>query len=293
MQILITNDDSYTSKGIKVLAGIMSQFGEVTVIAPKTHQSGMSMAVSLGLKPIAYKKLSRDEVKAKTWNTEENDSAADNVKWSYLDATPASCVKFGLNTIFLEQSPDVVISGINHGSNASSASCYSGTLGAAQEAALNDIPAFGVSIDTHNPDADFSVVTEMFPMIYEKIISSLPKRYGIFYNINFPDLPLEEIKGIAVCAQGIGKWIKEFMPWNPEEVMRKYGLSPEDATCDIDNIRKEEGETIYAMTGQFIDDDRNALHADHQMLKKGYVTIVPHNLNNTDYQEMERIGGLF
>ena len=81
MRILITNDDGYNAKGIKVLAEIMKQYGEVTVIAPKTHQSGMSMAVSLGFKQIAHKDLGEG--------------------WHYVDATPASCVKFGLNTMFL------------------------------------------------------------------------------------------------------------------------------------------------------------------------------------------------
>ena len=76
MNILITNDDGYNAKGIKVLADIMKQYGNVTVIAPKHHQSGMSMAVSLGFKQIAHKDLGNG--------------------WHYVDATPASCVKFGL-----------------------------------------------------------------------------------------------------------------------------------------------------------------------------------------------------
>ena len=113
MRILITNDDGYQAKGIKVLAEIMKKFGDVTVIAPKHHQSGMSMALSFGFKQIAYKELGDG--------------------WHYIDATPASCVKFGLNTMFLDNFPDVVVSGINHGSNAASAVCYSGTLGAAAE----------------------------------------------------------------------------------------------------------------------------------------------------------------
>ena len=93
MNILITNDDGYKAKGIHVLSEIMCQFGNVTVIAPKKHQSGMGMAVSLGLKQIAYKELP-DEKPG---------------KWSYLDATPASCVKFGLNVPFLDRFPDVVV----------------------------------------------------------------------------------------------------------------------------------------------------------------------------------------
>ena len=116
MRILITNDDGYQAKGIKVLADLMKKYGKVTVIAPKHHQSGMSMAVSLGFKQIAHKDLGEG--------------------WHYVDATPASCVKFGTNILFAENYPDVVISGINHGSNAASASCYSGTLGAAAEAMI-------------------------------------------------------------------------------------------------------------------------------------------------------------
>ena len=147
MRILITNDDGYQAKGIQVLCNIMKQFGDVTVIAPKKHQSGMSMAVSIGLKQIAHKDFGNG--------------------WHYVDATPASCVKFGLNTMFLDNFPDVVVSGINHGSNASTASCYSGTLGAAEEAALNGIPAIGVSLDSLHPEADFSGVEKYFGDIFK------------------------------------------------------------------------------------------------------------------------------
>ena len=152
MRILITNDDGYQAKGISVLAKIMKQFGEVTVIAPKKHQSGMSMAVSLGFKPIAHKDLGDG--------------------WHYIDATPASCIKFGLNVLFPDNFPDVVVSGINHGSNAATASCYSGTLGAAEEAALNGIPAIGVSLDTLHPDADFSAVEKYFGDIFTRLMSA-------------------------------------------------------------------------------------------------------------------------
>ncbi|MDE5891118.1 MAG: 5'/3'-nucleotidase SurE, partial [Bacteroidales bacterium] len=162
MNILITNDDGYRAKGIRVLSEIMKQFGNVTVIAPKHHQSGMSMAVSLGLKQLAWRELDEEEVdRAAIFRTRADIPAYEgSARWSYLDATPASCVKFGLNTCFLDNFPDVVVSGINHGSNAASASCYSGTLGAALEGALNGIPSIGVSLDTLDPEADFSPVVK-------------------------------------------------------------------------------------------------------------------------------------
>ena len=111
MNILLTNDDGYQAKGIQVLAEMMKNFGDVYVIAPKTHQSGMSMAVSLGFKAIRYKEL----------------LSGPGLTVAYLDATPASCVKYALDSeVSGWPRPDVVVSGINHGSNAASASCYSG-----------------------------------------------------------------------------------------------------------------------------------------------------------------------
>ena len=267
MEILITNDDGYNSKGIKVLADIMKKYGNVTVIAPKHHQSGMSMAVSLGFKQIAHKDLGEG--------------------WHYVDATPASCVKFGLNTMFLEKHPDVVVSGINHGSNAATASCYSGTLGAAEEAALNGIPAIGVSLDTLHPDADFSGVEKYFGDIFVDLIKNWPDRYGVYYNVNFPDIPTEQLKGVRAGSQGMGRWIKEFKEWDIAHY-EKYGITPE-MLGQSSEPQHEEGEDLYMMVGEFLDDPRNPDDADHHLMSEGYVSVVAHNVDNTDYQEVERL----
>ena len=267
MEILITNDDGYNSKGIKVLADIMKKYGNVTVIAPKHHQSGMSMAVSLGFKQIAHKNLGEG--------------------WHYVDATPASCVKFGLNTMFLERYPDVVVSGINHGSNAATASCYSGTLGAAEEAALNGIPAIGVSLDTLHPDADFSGVEKYFGEIFEDLIKSWPDRHGVYYNVNFPDIPTEQLKGVRAGSQGMGRWIKEFKEWDITHYA-KYGITPE-MLGQCSEPQHEEGEDLYMMVGEFLDDPRNPDDADHHIMSRGYISVVAHNVDNTDYQEVERL----
>jgi 5'-nucleotidase len=271
MRILITNDDGYEAKGIKVLVEIMKQYGEVTVIAPKKHQSGMSMAVSLGLKQIAHKDLGNG--------------------WHYVDATPASCVKFGLNTLFLNNFPDVVVSGINHGSNASVASCYSGTLGAAEEAALNGIQAFGVSLDTLHPDADFSGVSKYFGDIFAKLMADLPAKHGVFYNVNFPDIPASEIKGVRVGYQGLGRWVREFKEWDAKHY-EKYGLTPE-MLGQSSNPVLEEGEDLYMMVGDFEDDPRNTSDADHRIVADGYISITAHNVDCTDYEEYKRIKGIF
>ena len=271
MRILITNDDGYQAKGIKVLAGIMKQFGEVTVIAPKHHQSGMSMAVSLGFKQIAHLDMGDG--------------------WHYVDATPASCVKFGLNTIFEGNFPDVVVSGINHGSNAATASCYSGTLGAAAEAALNGIPAIGVSLCTLHPDADFSAVEKYFGEIFSTLMKDYPQRHGIYYNVNFPNIPISDIKGIKVGRQGLGRWIREFQPWDTEHYA-KYDITPELLGQSPAPVL-EDGEELYMMVGDFMDDERNPADADHRLVEQGYISIVAHNIDCTDYEETERLKRLF
>lgn len=267
MHILITNDDGYQAKGIKVLSEIMKKFGEVTVIAPKHHQSGMSMAVSLGFRQIAHKELGDG--------------------WHYVDATPASCVKFGLNILFDGKYPDVVVSGINHGSNAATASCYSGTLGAAAEAALNGIPAIGVSLCSLHPDADFSAVEKYFGDIFSRLMAEYPDRHGVYYNVNFPDIPAAEIKGVRVGSQGLGRWVREFQEWDVKHYA-KYGITPEMLGQTSDPVL-EEGEDLYMMVGDFEDDPRNPEDADHRLIDEGYISVVAHNIDCTDYQETARL----
>ena len=132
MKILITNDDGYDAKGLLTLVSVLRRYGDLTVVAPKCPQSGMSMAVTMGYKPIAVKHM----------------DSKPGEDWWYLDGTPASCIKFGIDNVLFPERPDLVVSGVNHGSNAATASIYSGTIGAAMEGAVNGIPAIGVSLDT-------------------------------------------------------------------------------------------------------------------------------------------------
>ena len=195
MEILLVNDDGYKAKGLRVLADAMAKVGNVTVVAPKKPQSAMATSVSLGLRRLAAKRLPE----------------LGPGKWFYLDATPVSCVKYALNFPMYEDRPDVVISGINHGSNASTGSCYSATLGAAEEGAINGIPSIGVSLDSFIADPDFEVVTSFFPEILKTLLENWPKdAFGLFYNINFPDCRPEDVKGVRVTRMGRGHWIKEF-----------------------------------------------------------------------------------
>lgn len=276
MKILITNDDGYKAEGIHVLAKVMSQFGDVTVVAPKFHQSAMSTAVSLGVKQLSYKDLQPGKHGPGSW--------------TYLDATPASCVKFGLEFKFENRNPDLVVTGINHGTNASTAANYSATLGAAEEAAINGRRAVGVSLCDFRPDADFSAVEAMLPGIMKKVLDNWPENHpGLYYNINFPAIPLDQIKGVKVARQGMGHWVKEFEPWDEGSL----GALNDSFLWQHYRVNLEDGEKAVFMRGTFVNDDEEADQADHLLLEQGWVTIVPFTARLTDLAEMERLRTLF
>ncbi|MGN0190872.1 MAG: 5'/3'-nucleotidase SurE [Candidatus Cryptobacteroides sp.] len=264
MNILITNDDGYNSKGIRVLADILKPYGNIAVIAPLQVQSGMSMAVSLNVERISFRELSRNS------HIGRNGTRYSEV-WGCLDATPASCVKFALSTPWTGWIPDVVVSGINHGSNTATASCYSGTLGAAAEAAVNHIPGIGVSICTHDADADFSAVERFFPGIFEKLLEAPKPDFMTYYNVNFPDTGAGNIKGARTGYMGRGHWVREFKVVEP------------------DNGR---GESAYRMIGDFISECSNTPEADHLLTENNYISIVPHTLDSTDYAQLKLLDGI-
>lgn len=274
MNIVITNDDGYKAKGIKTLAGILSKYGKLTIVAPKQPQSGMSMAVTMGYKPIAVKHLG--VVNAQDW-------------W-YLDGTPASCVKFAEDNILRGNKIDLVVSGINHGSNAATAAVYSGTLGAAMEGAVNGILSIGVSLDSFEEDPDFSAVEAILPSIIDKLLTLPKPGFGAFFNINFPKLPANEIKGIKISYMGKVHWEDEYQDYH--EFMSKKGKAiSEESQRYLDNV--EPGEQIYIMAGDMTDNGTDTDDADHRCLERGYITITPHNIDNTAYYQIEKLNALF
>ena len=264
MNILITNDDSFNAKGIRALADIMKQYGNIAVIAPSQVQSGMSMAVSLNAEKIKFTELSS------TTHLDRNGKECTQ-RWGALDATPASCVKFGLSSEWLGWIPDVVVSGINHGANTATASCYSGTLGAAAEAAINHILGIGVSLCSHDADSDFSAVEKFFPSIFEKLFEAPRPNFMTYYNVNFPDTKAEEIKGARTGYMGRGRWVKEFKLIEPDN---------------------GSGESTYKMIGDFVSESCNTDEADHILTDNNYISIVPHTLDSTDYAQLKILDGI-
>ena len=270
MRILITNDDGYDAKGLLTLVKILRPYGELTIVAPKRAQSGMSMAVTMGYKPIAVKHLRQ---------TEGED-------WWYLDGTPASCIKFGIDNVLYPERPDLVVSGINHGSNAATASIYSGTIGAAMEGAVNGIPSIGVSLDHFDPDADFSGIEAWLPGILDRLLPRMEHRYGRFYNINFPRVPAGEIRGVQVTRMGYAHWEHEYQDYG--RFLDECGHVPSEEDCRyVAHLQPDE--QLYVMAGDFTDNGGNPADADHLLLGQGWVVITPQNIDNTDHAERERL----
>jgi len=137
--ILITNDDGYQAKGIIALTEAMKGLGEIVVFAPDSHRSGMSCAISPS-QPLRARMMHREE----------------DLTAYACNGTPVDCVKLALNE-FVDRKPDLLVSGINHGSNAGISVLYSGTMGAAIEGCVFDVPSIGFSLCDFTPDADFSV----------------------------------------------------------------------------------------------------------------------------------------
>ena len=251
-KILITNDDGVKALGIGVLTEMMRPYGDVTVVAPFEAQSGMSAALTIG-KPLRLTELKVEE----------------KLRVYACSGTPADCVKMAINQLFRDRLPDLLVSGINHGSNASIASLYSGTLGAAAEGTVYGIPSIGFSLCSHEANADFSAAAHYGKIILDKYFES-PAIHNIFLNVNFPDVPVEKVSGIKFAHQGKGQWIKEF-----EERKDPYGFK------------------YYWMTGEFFNQEPENESSDHNLLQRNYVTIVPHKVDTTDYTEIERLSSLW
>ena len=246
--ILIANDDSIAAKGIRILAEVMSEIGEVVVIAPDTHQSGMGHAITLD-RPLRVNKVN---------------NYLPNVEAYKCSGTPADCVKFGKHFLLKGRKIDLVVSGINHGSNSSISILYSGTMSAAIEAALEGIPAIGFSLSDFSTDADFSHTKEYIKKIVLKALENgLPK--GVALNVNFPKISEEPIKGIKICRQTDAVFRESF-----EERKDPYGRP------------------YYWMDG-FLQNEDSGGGTDEDALKENYISIVPAKFDLTDYQAVETL----
>ena len=240
--ILITNDDGAEAQGIHVLTKLMMQIGEVLVVAPDGPRSAQSNALTV-THPIRFKKIEEKE----------------GLKRFTCTGTPTDCVKLALNEI-IERQPDLIVSGINHGSNAAINVIYSGTMGAVLEGCENGIASIGFSLNTHSVEADFSKFENYILKISKEALKNgLP--HSVCLNVNSP---CGEIKGVKVTRQCDGRWTKEF-------------AKREDP----------QGRAYFWLTGNFENHEPEMEDTDEWAIDHGFISIVPTKIDLTAYDAMD------
>lgn len=231
--ILVSNDDGISSRGIRLLVELMNEIGEVIVVAPDSPQSGMGHAITVG----------------NTLRLDKTDIFG-SVSAYKCSGTPADCVKLAKHHLLANGKPDLVVSGINHGSNTSISVLYSGTMSAAIEGAIEGLPAIGFSLCDFSSEADFSHVGEYVQKIANEVLNrGLPK--GVALNVNIPPKRNETIKGIKICRQARAKWEEQF-----------------------DVRRDPTGRKYFWMAGNFVNFDKGEDN-DEWAIANNYISVVP------------------
>ena len=192
--ILVSNDDGITAPGIRHLVEIVHALGaEVVVVAPDAPQSGMGHAITIG----------------NALRLTKNPIFGPDIEAYECSGTPADCVKIAKHYVLKDRTPDLVVSGINHGSNASVNVLYSGTMSAAIEAAIEGLPAVGFSLCEYGPNADFSHVIEWVTQVCRLALDhGVPA--GTALNVNIPKKSDMPIAGLRLARQAHAKWQEEF-----------------------------------------------------------------------------------
>jgi len=247
--ILVTNDDGITAPGIRALVRFMKEIGDVVVVAPDSPQSGMGHAITLD-KALFAKKVTID-------------SEHGAPKEYQCSGTPADCVKLGIHEI-LDRKPDICVSGINHGSNASINVVYSGTMSAAIEAGIEGIPAIGFSLCDYGWNINFEPSKKAVQnIVKEALINGIPP--GVILNVNIPKSHEVAPKGVKICRQARSNWKEKF-----------------------DKRTNPMGRDYYWLTGEFELLD-NGEDTDEFALANGYISVVPTQFDLTAYHAIQNL----
>jgi len=239
--ILVTNDDGIGAKGIRALVEVAQEFGKPIVVAPDSPQSGMSHAITMKSPLRLTKSTIFDGIKA----------------WK-CSGTPVDCVKIAVDVV-LDRKPDLCISGINHGSNASINVIYSGTMSAAMEASIEGINSIGFSLLNFSADANMDTAKIVARKIIEQtLMNKLPKHQLL--NVNIPYVVPDQLQGFKICRQAKGRWTEEFVK-RTDPFGRDY----------------------YWLTGRYDCNDKEQ-DTDIWALEHNYVSIVPVQHDLTEHK---------
>lgn len=245
--ILITNDDGVGTQGIQELAQLMLQLGDVIIVAPDSARSGAAcyitctQAITLGHRV---------------------DMEQEGLQVYACSGSPVDCVKLALEQV-CPRVPDLLVSGINHGDNASCSIHYSGTMGAVIEGCMKGIPSVGYSLRTLKRKCDFSPYAEQVRLIAQTVLSQgLPQ--DVCLNVNFPEVA--ELAGMRVCRMGRGRWVQEWISANNPRGMNAFWL-----------------------TGRFLNLEPHSEDTDYWALDHGYGSITPIQIDMTAYSVMDSL----
>ena len=241
MKILISNDDGYFAPGLNILAEHLAKIADITVVAPERNRSGASNSLTLD-RPLSVKKASNG--------------------FFYVNGTPTDCVHIAL-TGLMDEMPDMVISGINDGANMGDDTIYSGTVAAAMEGYLLDIPSFAVSMSQHNATHFESAARVAVELVqhYQKTGFASPT----LLNINVPDVPYEQLKGKVITRLG-----------------KRHKAEP------VIQLKTPRNETVYwvGAAGQPNDGGDGT---DFYAVAHNQVSISPIQVDLTKYSQMQEI----
>lgn len=237
--ILISNDDGVEAPGLRHLIDCALKFGDVVAVAPAEPHSGQSSAITVN-SPLRFK----------LYDTHNG------APLYAVTGSPVDCVKMSFHAILEGRRPDLVLSGINHGSNAGNCITYSGTMGAVIEATLAGIPSIGYSLLDHSMKADFSATLPYIEKITRRILDGgLPR--GICLNVNFPAGCA--IEGLKVVRAARGFWTDEYQKYTDPH-----------------------GKPFYWLTGKFHNEEPDDDTTDEYWLARHYATVVPARVDMSD-----------
>ena len=247
--ILLSNDDGYQAQGINALIESLRPLADLLVVAPDGPRSGNSGAIT-SLLPLYNRLVSCSEAT----------DTLGSVEVYACSGTPVDCVKMAFNILLprLGRTPALVASGINHGDNSSVNNFYSGTMGAASEAALQGVPAVGFSLCNEHAHADFSPCAPYIAEIVAKVLREGLPTFSTL-NVNFPNTP--EYRGVRVCRMARSRWIKEV----------------------AESLRPNSQKPHYWLTGEPLELEPEATDTDRWALAHGYVAVTPQTLDVTHY----------
>ena len=248
MRILLTNDDGVYAPGLRAMRKELQKLGEVVVVAPATEQSGVGHSITL-LTPLLIQEILDDQDQFMGWAVE---------------GRPADCVKLGLLEL-LPEPPDLVVSGLNAGSNAGINVLYSGTVAAAIEGAFFRQTSIAVSLEyTKVKPLDFSRAAGIARQVIEQILVRRPER-GALFNVNIPSLEKRPIRGVRTVPQNVAPYTEAY----------DRRIDPRGRT--------------YFWTGADYDCPNPHPDSDVTSLADGYVTVTPLQFNLTQHALLEQM----